>query len=77
EIIQQELERFLREVILPANKQPYTIDYRWSGIMGMGKDKLPDVTEIKPNVFCAINLGGMGLALAPLIGKKVSRMMCG
>ncbi len=77
EIIQQELERFLREIILPADKEPYTIDYRWSGIMGMGKDKIPDVKEIKPNVFCAINLGGMGLALAPLIGKEVSGMMCG
>lgn len=71
--IQQELERFLQAMVLP--NRPYTIDYRWSGIMGMGKDKLPTIQEVKPHIFCAAGMGGIGVALAPVIGKTVSRLM--
>ncbi len=42
EAIQQSLERFLAEHILP-NSSAYTIDYRWSGIMGFTQNKQPFV----------------------------------
>ena len=71
--VQQELERFLRDIILPG--QTYTIEHRWSGIMGMGKDKFPVIKEIKPNCFCLVGLGGMGVALAPVAGEQVAEMM--
>jgi len=71
--IQQELERFLRTIILPG--QNFTIDHRWSGIMGMGKEKFPTIKEIKPNCFCLVGLGGMGVAVAPIAGEQVARMM--
>ena len=73
--IQQELERFLREVILPG--RTYTIDHRWSGIMGMGTEKLPILRPINDQVFCAVRMSGMGVALAPVIGEKVAEMMTG
>lgn len=75
EFIQAELERFLSEVILPHHKGRYTIDMRWSGIMGMGADKMPVVEEVQPNVFCLVGLGGMGVALAPVVGQIASEML--
>jgi len=71
--IQQELEQFLSKLILPG--QSYTIDYRWSGIMGIGSEKKPILQEISDDIFCAVRMAGMGVALAPEIGKKVAEKM--
>ena len=71
--IQDELERFLREVIIPGKK--YSIDYRWSGIMGLGSEKMPIVKEVSPNVYCAVRMSGMGVALAPVVAEQVTLMM--
>lgn len=73
--IQHELENFLSTYILPGKK--YEITDRWSGIMGMGTEKMPIVRKISPSVFCAVKLGGMGVALAPIAGEQVSAMMMG
>ena len=71
--IQQELERFLSSVILP--KQKYTIEHRWAGIMGMGGDKFPIIKRIEKNVYCAVRMSGMGVALSPVVGDIVARQM--
>jgi len=71
--IQHELERFLQEFILPG--QSYTIDHRWSGIMGVGAEKKPILEKIKDEIYCAVRMSGMGVALAPEIGKKVAALM--
>ncbi|HTE11638.1 MAG TPA: FAD-dependent oxidoreductase [Chitinophagaceae bacterium] len=73
DIIQAELERFLKEVILP--KQKYTIEHRWSGIMGMGSDKFPIIKRIEKNVYCAVRMSGMGVALSPVVGDIIARQM--
>jgi glycine/D-amino acid oxidase-like deaminating enzyme len=73
DIIQHELEIFLREIILPGT--PFDIDYRWSGIMGLGNDKKPIVKEITGNIYCAVRMGGMGVALAPVVGKEIAELM--
>ncbi len=75
ENIQTELENFLHEKILPA--ATYSIEHRWSGIMGIGKEKMPIVKQINDQVFCAVRMGGMGVALAPVIGEKISHLMKG
>ncbi|HEY0676748.1 MAG TPA: FAD-dependent oxidoreductase [Chitinophagaceae bacterium] len=72
--VQGELERLLSGMILPK-VTGYSIDYRWSGIMGMGTDKMPTVEEIKPGVFCAVALGGIGVAMAPVVALQVTRMV--
>jgi len=74
-LVQGHLEKYLEEVILPHQKKSFTIDYRWSGIMAMGSDKMPIVKEASPEVFCAVRMSGMGVSLAPVIGKKIARMM--
>jgi len=71
--IQAELERFLREVILPGRN--YHIEHRWSGIMGMGGEKMPIIRAINDHVFCAVRMSGMGVALAPMIGEKIAALM--
>ncbi|THU40070.1 FAD-binding oxidoreductase [Niastella caeni] len=71
--IQQELEHFLKTYILPG--YTYQITDRWSGIMGMGNEKMPIVKEVSPNVYCAVRMSGMGVALAPVIGEQVSKLL--
>ena len=43
--------------------------------MGMGPEKMPIVQKVSDKVFCAVRLGGMGVALAPVIGEKMANMM--
>lgn len=75
DVVQNELERYLEEVVLPNYKGRYTIDYRWSGIMAMGSEKMPIIKEIELNIFCAVRMSGMGVALAPVVGQTVSKLM--
>ncbi len=72
EHIQVELERLLQEVILPRNK--VEIDYRWSGIMGVGEQKTPVIKQISSCVSCGVRLGGMGVALGSLVGKELAEL---
>lgn len=72
--IQIELERYLKEVILPWTND-YSIEYRWSGIMAMGTEKMPIVKELQPNVYCAVRMSGMGVALAPVVSQQIAEMM--
>lgn len=73
--IQLELERYLNEVVLPHHKGGYSIDYRWSGIMAMGSEKMPIIKEVETDVFCAVRMSGMGVALAPIVGQSITKLM--
>jgi gamma-glutamylputrescine oxidase len=73
DFIQSELERFLKEIVLP--KQKYSIEHRWSGIMGIGSGKFPVIKKIEKNVYCAVRMSGMGVALSPVVGDIVARQM--
>ena len=73
--IQNTLESYLKNVIIPYNKTPFTIDHRWSGIMAMGGEKMPIIKQIKPNIFCAVRMSGMGVALAPVAAKSIVKMV--
>jgi len=73
EPVQQELERFLKEIILPGI--PYQISKRWSGTMAIGSEKKPIVKKITDQLFCAVRMSGMGVALAPQLGKEIAEMM--
>lgn len=67
EIIQNKLELILKTNILP--KQPYKIEQRWSGIMGVGSEKKPIIKHVSKNVVCAVRMGGMGVAIGSLVGQ--------
>jgi glycine/D-amino acid oxidase-like deaminating enzyme len=73
EFLQNHLENFLKEVILPDHE--YKIALRWSGIMAMGSEKTPVIKQLSEKQFCAVRLSGMGVALAPKIGEIVAEMI--
>lgn len=73
EIVQKELERLLRETILPGTD--IGIEHRWSGIMGVGKQKKPIVKQLSNNVYCGVRLGGMGVAIGSLVGKELADLL--
>jgi glycine/D-amino acid oxidase-like deaminating enzyme len=75
ETIQQELERYLGDVILPQFRHQYVIEHRWAGIMAFGKEKAPIVKKLSDNLFCAVRMSGMGVALAPVVAERVAAMM--
>jgi glycine/D-amino acid oxidase-like deaminating enzyme len=71
--IQNALENFLKTVIAPNQK--VEIEDWWSGIMGVGETKAPILKEIEKNVFVAVRLGGMGVAIGSLIGEELVELM--
>ncbi len=73
DVIQNQLEQFIREHLLPGT--PFEVMDRWSGIMAMGSHKSPIVKELAPRVFCCVRMSGMGVALAPLVAKEITTLM--
>lgn len=69
-IIQSKLEELLKTIIL--TNTDFEIEQRWSGIMGVGKQKKAIVKQISDNVFCGVRLGGMGIAIGSLVGKELA-----
>lgn len=72
-LIQDKLERILKTTILP--NQSFEIEYRWSGIMGVGIQKKAILKQLSNNVFCGVRLGGMGVAIGSTIGKDLSLLV--
>ena len=68
--IQNALESLLTQTIIP--NQNYSIDYSWSGIMGVGANKSPIIKMLNKNTAIGVRLGGMGVALGSQVGKKLS-----
>lgn len=72
--IQNQLEHHLRERILPG--VDFQIQNRWSGIMGLGtKDKTFIVKKLQESVYCALRMGGMGIAVGSLVGEEAARLV--
>lgn len=73
EIIQDKLETLLKATILPNDS--FTIDHRWSGIMGVGSRKKPIVKQISNHTYCGVRLGGMGVAIGSLVGRELADLV--
>lgn len=72
-LIQSKLEELLREMILPGIN--YSIEQRWAGTMGIGTNKDPIVKKIQKNIYCAVRMGGMGIALGSLTGEEAAALV--
>jgi len=70
--IQEHLKALLKTKILP--NQEFEIEHSWSGIMGMGNSKTTLLKQLDESLFCAIRLGGMGVALGTDVGQKVANL---
>lgn len=73
EAIQKRLEELLRTRILPYAQ--YEIEQRWSGIMGLGPRKNTILQKVQPRVYCAVRMGGMGVAIGSLVGEDAAEMV--
>ena len=72
-LIIEKLKQMLDEIIIP--NEVYTIEHVWSGIMAFGENKNPIVKQVASNIFCAVRLGGMGVAIGSLVGKEAVELM--
>ncbi|MFN8165281.1 MAG: FAD-dependent oxidoreductase [Bacteroidia bacterium] len=74
-LVQTKLDDLLSSMIIPGIK--YEIDQRWAGIMGVGPVKKPIVEKLDNHIYCAVRMGGMGVALGSLVGEEVCRLVLG
>ena len=65
--IQNKLNMYLSQVILP--NQLFTVEQRWSGIMGVGSEKIPLIDFVSANVLAVVRMGGMGVAIGSEVGQ--------
>ncbi len=73
--IQKVLEDFMMKRILPQGSKKPKIELRWSGTMGIGTIKKPIIEQLQPNVYCAVRMSGMGVAIAPIVAQKALKLM--
>jgi gamma-glutamylputrescine oxidase len=73
-IVQNRLEELLSSMILPGIE--VQIEQRWSGIMGLGREKTTIIRKISEHLFCAVRMGGMGIAIGTLVGEEAAELMC-
>lgn len=69
-----ELESRLMEylsAIWPQSKS-VKIQHRWTGVLGIGKERLPIIKTVKPNIHVAVRLGGMGVSIGMQCGHQVA-----
>jgi glycine/D-amino acid oxidase-like deaminating enzyme len=71
--ILKQLDYYLAEMIIP--NQPFTIDYKWAGIMAFGKNKLPIIQKISDRQVIGARLNGMGIALGSKIADDLSKLL--
>lgn len=71
--IQHHLEDILRNQILPNYR--FSIEHRWAGTMGIGISKVPVVRRLSDNLFCAVRMGGMGVAIGSQIGRSLAQLI--
>ncbi len=73
QLVQNKLDDMLKNMILPYTN--YKIEMRWSGIMGIGPHKKSIVKAVSKNVFCAVRMGGMGVAIGSIVGEEVAELV--
>ena len=73
EKIQQSLEYYLRDMILPDTD--YSIDYRWSGIMAFGKEITPELLRASDRIVAGFRFNGMGVALGSKVAEQLTDLL--
>lgn len=65
------------EKYFSANGVVPEIKSRWTGIMGFGanNEKESILSELEPGLFCAVRLGGMGIALSSQLGEDAAALL--
>lgn len=71
--LQAYLKRYMAEVILPGRH--FEIEHSWSGIMAMGKEKIPIVRRVDEHLVLCVRMSGMGVALGPVLSDEVLELL--
>lgn len=50
------------------------IDQEWTGVLGVGGTRQIIQKQLSPRVFCAVRMGGMGVAIGSAVGQSLARM---
>jgi gamma-glutamylputrescine oxidase len=69
ENIQKRLLHFLEKIYPGATDH---IDTWWSGILGIGYEKMPVLKWVSNNIICGVRLGGMGVAIGSYLGENLA-----
>jgi glycine/D-amino acid oxidase-like deaminating enzyme len=70
ESIREGLIDLLETVVLPG--QTYQIERWWTGILGVSQQKQPIICSVGNRISVAVRMGGMGVAIGTLVGKKAA-----
>jgi glycine/D-amino acid oxidase-like deaminating enzyme len=60
--------------IWPESKS-VKIDQRWTGVLGIGKARLPIVEPVQSGIHVAVRLGGMGVAMGMQCGNQAAELV--
>ena len=73
--VQEYLENLLSRIILP--NAAFSIEHRWSGIMAFGRNNEKEfiLKQKNRNILIAARHGGMGVAMAPIVGQKIAQLI--
>ena len=72
-LVRQALIDKLTQEILPG--QHFEIEQEWSGIMGVGDQKIPIIRSLNKNVHAGVRMGGMGVAIGTAVGDALSKLV--
>jgi gamma-glutamylputrescine oxidase len=61
----------LKYIKAHLNIGSFKVEQQWAGIMGFTNNKKPIVTSTQKNIYTAIGLSGMGVALAPVLADEL------
>lgn len=71
----QELTDWLRNWTADNLDIPHVeIEMQWSGILGVGRSLHPIIEEIRPNVYIAARMNGMGVAIGSKVAYDVAQL---
>lgn len=73
ETIQTELEKLLKEVILPET--PFEIEQKWSGIMGFTEDKQPIIRKLSERLVAGFACNGIGVSLSSTAADEIAALV--
>jgi glycine/D-amino acid oxidase-like deaminating enzyme len=71
--LQAHLVDFATQRLLPG--QSFTIEHQWSGIMGFTANKKPICRAIKPGLYAAAGMNGMGVAMGAALGSEIAEKL--
>lgn len=71
-IINRLLEVLSKDIL---KGESFEIAHAWTGLLGVGTDKMPIIKQHAPNCFLAVKMGGMGVAIGSYVGNEVANLL--